>query len=192
MVEVLSLLLQQVVIGDWKIFVYNLIQTILFIVLGVIIGKVVAYGLRKLANKGNIATAIKPSFIELFIAVIKWSIYILFVEFGIEQLNFPQLTNIVSMVLLTIPAIVGSLFIIGIGYILASYLKDIVEESKVINWEILGTLLFFFVMYVFSVFALKTALINFDSTTVNIILIILTAVVSATVAIGFLFFRKKK
>lgn len=192
MVEVLSVFLQQLVIGNWKVFVYSLIQAIFFIVVGIVVGKLVAYGLHKLANKGNIAATIKPSFIDLFIAVIKWSIYILFIEFGMEQLNIPQLTNIFSSVLLSIPALVGALFLIGIGFVLGSYLKDIIEESKVINWEILSNLVFFFVVYVFSVFALKTALIYTDTMTVNIILIILTAVVSATVALWFLFRRPKR
>ena len=192
MVEVLSVFLQQLVIGNWKVFVYSLIQAILFIVIGVAVGKLVAYGLHKLASKGNLAATIKPSFIDLFIAVIKWSLYILFLEFAMEQLNIPQLTNIFSSILLSIPALVGALFLIGIGFVLASYLKDVIEESRVLNWEILSNLVFFFIVYVFTVFALKTALIYTDSMIVNLIIVILTAVVSATLAIWFLFRRPRK
>lgn len=182
MVEVLSWLLQQVVIGDWKVFVYNIIQAILIIVVGFIVGRIVKFLFSKLADKAGLRNTIKPSFVDLFLAVIKWTIYIFFLEIAFEQLEVPQISEMIRIVLLAIPAIVGALFLIAIGFVIASYLKDIIEESRIINWQILSNLVFYFILYIFSIFAVKTALHSLDTSMTNIIIVILTAVISVTVA----------
>lgn len=192
MVELLSWVMQNLIIGDWRIFVLSLFVAIGIIALGIIIGKTVSFGLKKIATSANIQNAIQPSFIELFIAIIKWSIYILFIEIAFEQFQIPQITSLLSIILVTIPAIVGALILIGIGFVIASYLKDVIEESKILNWEILSEIIFTFIIYIFLVFALKTALITLDKTTVNYIIIILTGIVALSIALWIIKKPKKR
>lgn len=190
MVNLLSWFVQELVIGNWRIFVSSLIQAILFFIAGIVIGKLVNFLLKKLSEKAQLNRTIRQSFINIFLVVVRWSIYILFTNIALKQLEIPELTSWLTSTLLVIPALVGALILIAIGFSIASYLKDAVEESKILNWQILSNLLFFFILYVFLVFALKTALISIDSMTVNIILIILTAIISAGIAIWMV--KKKK
>jgi len=63
------------------------------------------------------------------------------------------------------------------GFALATYLKDLVEESKIEGWETFSKIVFYFLIYIFMVFAFRTALIGYDSQVINILIIILTAIV---------------
>jgi len=69
------------------------------------------------------------------------------------------------------------LLLISMGFALATYLKDLVEESKIEGWETFSKIVFYFLIYIFMVFAFRTALIGYDSQVINILIIILTAIV---------------
>lgn len=190
MTEVTAWFLHQFIIGDWRIFVYSIIQAIFLIILGIIIGKVINFLLFKAIEKFRLESAVKPSFLRLLLIIIRWSIYILFVNIALEQLNIPELTRVAGNILLAIPAVVGALILISIGFIISSYLKDMVEETKMLNWEILSKTLFYFVMYIFLIFALKTALLSVDTNIVNILIIILTTIIGS--ALAYTMIKKKR
>jgi len=178
----LSTLSEKFAIGDINLFLINLIIAAILIVVGLFLGKFIKFVLRKAIDKASIGTTTRRSFIDLFLNVVKYSIYVLFIVWALDQLGIPQLTSWITSILVVIPALVGSLILIAVGFAIAVYLRDLIEESKVLGWEILSMLFFYFMVYVFMVFALKTALISQDKSTVNIIIIILTAVVSSAVA----------
>jgi len=130
------------------------------------------------------------SFVSLFISIVKWSIYILFLNFALVQLGIPQFTEWLTAILVVIPAIVGALVLIGVGFSVASYLKEIIQDSRVSGWEILSQILFVFVNYIFIVFAFKTALMSLDARIVNYLVLILTGAAGLTVALYY--FKKKR
>lgn len=178
----LSTLSEKFVIGDINLFIVNLILAVIILIVGFFLGKVVKVIFRKLIEQSGVARTAKKSFVDLFLIVIQWSIYILFVSLALDQLGIPQLTSWLTSILVVIPALVGALILISIGFAIAVYLKDLISDSKILKKEILGMIFFYFVIYIFTIFAIKTALIEQDKNTVNTIIIILTAIVSAAVA----------
>jgi len=187
-----TLVLGKFQITDVNLFIVNLIAAVALLAVGIVLGKVAGFILKRVLEKAEAEKTAKKSFVNLLLTVIKWSIYILFAIIALDQLAIPQLTSWLTSVLIIIPALVGALLLIGVGFAIAVYLKDIVEESKVLNWQILSNILFYFVLYVFLVFALKTALISQDKQTVNIIIIIFTGLVSAATAYKIISSEKKK
>ncbi|MBS3074482.1 hypothetical protein J4447_03440 [Candidatus Pacearchaeota archaeon] len=166
----------QIDIGD---FFTNLIFAAVLIVAGVILGTLVNIILKKMAKKGELDKARSYNFIKLFIMVITWSIYLLFLNFALVELNIPVLTGWLSSILLVIPSLTGALILIVAGFAIATYLKNVIEESRIEHWKILANIFWFFVLYIFTVFAFKTALISINSTIVNWLIVIMSGVVGA-------------
>jgi len=169
-------------LGSLDVFLVNFIVAAILFGFGIILGRFVTRILRRSAERTRVESTVRKSFVELFITVIRWSIYIIFINLALAQLNIPQLTDWLISVLVVIPALTGALLILGAGFVLAQYLKEIIRESKIEGWEMLSMILFYFVIYIFLVFAIKTALIKQDKNIVNIIILIFTGVVSAAVA----------
>ena len=173
-----SILQGKLGIMDFNLFLVNLIFAVILLLVGLALGWLIKSILSRIIEKAEIEKTASKNFIHLFLTVIKWSIYLLFVSLALDQLGIPELTNWLSSFLVVIPAFVGALILIVIGFAIAVYLRDLIESSKILSWNILSMIIFYFVLYTFLMFALKTALIGQDKNTVNIIIIILTAVVS--------------
>lgn len=185
-----SILQDKLGIMDFNLFLVNLIFAVILILVGLALGWLIKSILKRIIEKSEIEKTASKSFIHLFLTVIKWSVYLLFVSLALDQLGIPELTNWLSSFLVVIPAFVGALILIVVGFAIAVYLRDLIEDSRILSWNLLSMIVFYFVLYTFLVFALKTALIGQDKTTVNIIIIILTAVVS--VGVVYWHFIKKK
>jgi hypothetical protein len=161
-------------------FATNIIFAAILVIVGVIIGNVLGFILKKALEKARIEKT-KFGFFLLFVVVIKWAIYIMFLNFALDQLKIPEFTGWLTNILIVIPAMVGALLLIVVGFAIASYLSDMIEESRIEGWKILSRIFFFFVLYVFIVFAFKTALISIEKSTVDILLIILSTIIAAGV-----------
>ena len=177
-----SILEQKLGILDLNTFFVNLIFASILLLIGLFLGWFVKLGLKKIIKKAELEKTTRKSFINLFLTVIKWSIYLLFISLALDTLGIPQLTSWITSAIRVIPAFVGALILIAVGFGIAVYLRDIIEESKILGWDILSMVFFYFILYVFMVFALKTALSGFEKNVVNTLIIILTAVVSAALA----------
>jgi MFS family permease len=180
--DLLSTLSDKFVIQDINLFTINLILAVILLGVGIFLGKFVKFLLRKIIEKAEVEKTTRKSFIDLLLTVAKWSIYIMFVALALDQLGIPQLTSWLTSILVVIPALVGALLLIAVGFAIAAYLRDIIEESGILGWKILSMIFFYFILYVFLVFAIKTALISQDRDTVNIIVIVLTTIVAAAIA----------
>jgi hypothetical protein len=165
--------------------VINMIYTVALIVIGFFLGWMVYVLLKRVLKRSGVEHVRGYSFLNVIISAIKWGIYLLFLDLGIRQLGIPQFTSWISDVLLVMPALIGSLIIIAIGFAIAIYLKNSIEESRIEGWQVLSKLFFYFIIYVFMVFAFKTALISLDSNIVNILLIVLSAIIVAGFAYWF-------
>lgn len=155
---------------------------VIIIIIGIFLGKIIALGLKTLSRKLELNTNIRGSFIDLFLVVIKWSIYIVFISLGLKQLEIPTLTNFFTNILITIPALTGALILIALGFAIGYYLKKVIQNSEIKQWETISKAIFYFVIYIFGVYALKTALISIDEMTTNWIIIVLTTVFGTAVA----------
>jgi len=163
--------------------------SIAIIIFGICLGKIVTLGLKKLSQKLNLDKKIRGSFIDLFLVIIRWSIYIIFLSLGLNQLEIPSLTNFFTNILITIPALTGALILIIIGFAIAYYLEEIIKNSQIKRGGLISQVVFYFIIYIFGIYAIKTALISLDEATTNWIIIILTAVMST--AIAFVFVKKE-
>ncbi len=186
--SLLSALSEKFYVGDINIFIINLVFAIILILFGIFLGKFIKFALRKGIDKSGVTRTAKRSFIELLLSVIKWSIYILFFILALDQIGIPQLTNWITSTLVVVPALVGALLLISIGFAIATYLKDLTEESKIEGWEVLSKLFYYFIIYVFMIFALKTALISQDKNVVNVLIVIFTAIITT----GLVFWNIKQ
>ena len=174
-------------------FFANLLIAIILIVIGIILGKIVKFGLRKGLEKIKIEKILKPSFVDLFLVIIKWSIYILFIDLALIQLEIPTITSWLTTILTVIPSLVGALIIISVGFAIGSYLKNVITESKIRDWQILSQIFFYFVMYIFIIFAFRTALISVrDTSLINALLIVFTALGGIVLIIYYLKGKKWK
>ncbi|MBI2499701.1 hypothetical protein HYV88_05655 [Candidatus Woesearchaeota archaeon] len=171
-------------------FFADLIISIILIVFGIFLGKLVKFILRNALEKIKVDKIIKQSFINLFLVVVKWSIYILFIDISLMQLNLPVLTIWLTTILGVIPSLTGALIIISAGFAIATYLKKVVSESKIENGVFLSKMFFYFVNYIFMIFAFKTALISLqDKFIVNILLVVFT--ILGSVALLIYYFKSK-
>jgi len=162
-------------------FMTNIVIAVVLIIVGIVLGQIVRYIFKRILEKAEIRSS-QRSFVELFLTAIKWGIYILFINLALIQLNIPQFTDWITPVLAVIPALIGALLLIGVGFAIASYLKEVIEDSRISGWETLSRALFFFVNYIFLVFAFKTALMSIDKSIVNYLLLILSGAVAFGVA----------
>jgi len=169
---------------------FNIVLGALIFILGIVIAQVVISTLRKFIKRNGVDKLVPKNAVHLFSTVIRWSIYILFLNIALLKLDLPELTDWLIPILTMLPALVGALILIAIGFILALYLRDIVEDAKIEDAKVLSRIIFYFILYVFIIFAFKTAMINQDKTTINMIIIILTAISGA--GITFWYAKKKE
>jgi hypothetical protein len=169
---------------------FNILIGILIIVLGIVVAQIFTSILRKFIKRNGVDKLVHKSALHLFSTVIRWSIYILFLNLALMKLNLPELTGWLVPILSMIPALVGALILIAAGFFMALYLRDIIEDSRIEEAKILSRIIFYFIIYVFVIFAFKTAMINQDKSTINIIIIILTAISAA--GITFWYAKKKE
>ena len=189
-VNLLSALSEEFAKININTFLINLIFAIILLVIGIVLGKVVRYILKKLIDKIGTDRISRKSFIDLLFTVIAWSIYLLFISLALKQLKIPALTTWLTSILLFIPALVSSLILISIGFALAIYLKDLIEESEILGWKVLSNLLFYFVLYIFVVYSLKISLISLEPLISNIIILLFTLIGGSAVAYAII--KKEK
>ena len=173
-------------------FFANLLIAVIIVIVGIFLGKIVKFALRKGFERLKVDKIAKPSFFDLFLVVVKWSIYILFIDLALIQLGIPEITGWLTTILGVIPALTGALIIISAGFAIAVYLRKVISESKIEGWQILSQIFFFFVVYLFMIFAFRTALISLnDRLLTNALLVVFTAL-GGFVLIIYYFKTKKR
>lgn len=170
-------------------FILKVLFAILIIIGGVVLGKLIDLLLRSLSETTGIKKHMKGSFVDLTLLIIRWSVYLIFLNMAIAELEIPTLVLFFSKILLTIPAFTAGLLILILGYALAFYLKKIIKSSETAGWESVSQLVFFFVLLMFIIYSMKTALILFNENIVNILIAI---IVSISTAGAVYFFVKKE
>ncbi len=157
------------------------------IAFGIFLGQVIDYLLKKLSEKIDLKKHIKKGFIDLTLFIIRWSIYIIFINIGLNQLKIPAITDYFSVVLIAIPAFTGGLLLLIFGFIFAFYLKKIIKTSEESQaWEFISQAVFFFVLIIFGIYAMKIALIPLNSEITNSIIILISTVVTAGIIYYFI------
>lgn len=173
---------------NFQSLLINVVIAIVLLAVGFAVGNFISKILKKVSERARLEREIKSSFIDLIIMIIKWSIFVIFINLALVQLDIPELTTWLISVLAVIPAFTGAILLISIGFAIAIYLKKIIEDSEIEGHEFLSKVFFYFVMYLFLFFAVKTALLKQDTELVNTILLIFTGIVAA----GFAYWNATK
>lgn len=152
----------------------KIIFAVSILILGIFLGRIVTYLLNKIIEKTEFNKRIRPSFIELIITLVRWSIYLVFISISLSRLDIPNITDFLSNILLTIPFFLGSIILIVLGFTIGKYLEGIVKEFNINEEEFLSKYLFYFVIFISGIYALKIALFSFKETISNYIILIVT------------------
>jgi hypothetical protein len=171
----------------------NLITALAIFFIGIFVGKLTKWLLKLILVKiFKLGALIKVEVIDAFTAIIKWIIYIVFFQSAITILGIPVLTQYLGTALGIIGGLIGSIVILMVGYALANFLKLKLEETKLGDIDILGKMLFLFIIYVALVLAVESALVSFGEKSVapNVILV-LTTLFAATIAWHYKDYGKK-
>lgn len=169
-----SALFDKLHITDINVFLINLTFAIILIGFGIFLGKFVRYLLKRIIEKSNVQRGDQKKFVDLFLIVIKWAIYLLFLSLALNQLGIPELTDWLTSKLVIIPAIVGAWILIIIGFVVATYIRDLIREIRVQDSIVLANIFYYFILYTFLLFSLKAIFISQDEHISNIVLVIFT------------------
>lgn len=173
-------------------FLPRLGGAIVLLIIGWVIGSLIGKAIKKIILRYKIdERIIKKGKIfkisEIFPLIISWLIYLVFIQIALSEdvLGIAILAEIVKKIVSFIPSLLEGVLIVVVGYILAEYIKEHVEKSKMIYSEIVANVLFFFVIYVS--IALALPLWGIDPYLVNNILLVIIASIGIglAIAIGF-------
>lgn len=165
---------------------------IVLLIIGWVVGSLTGRGIKKLLIRYKIDERItkkgKPFFrlSEIVPLLISWIIYLIFIQAALseEVLGIPTLATIVGAIVSFLPSLLEGIVLVIVGYALGEYIREQIEKSKMIYSEIIGNVIFFFIIYVSIALALPLWGIN-PSLVNNILLIIIGSVgIGLAIAIG--------
>jgi hypothetical protein len=155
----------------------DIITALVLIALGLFIGKFSKWFVKKTLLSGlKLELWIKKDLTETVLTSIKWVIYVVFLRQAFVVLKIPILSEYLSTVLGIIQGLAASIVILVVGYGVALYLKRGIE--KIAGWQLLGSILFLFILYISLTVAVRSAF-GSEKLASNVILIITAAGASA-------------
>lgn len=171
---------------DLNLIILNVLFALGLVIVGLIFGKLINFGLKKLFRRIGLEKKIKIGILDLFRAVIRWSVYVIFLGLGLAQLGTSNLTQAIMSVLIIVPTFIGALIIIIIGFSIAHFLRRIIRESGISGVDTLSEFIFYFVIYLAGVYAIRIALVSMGEQITNYLVMILTAVFGIVAAYFFI------
>jgi hypothetical protein len=171
-------------------FLPNLAQAIILLVIGLVVGKILGRVVKEFLDRVKldyyVSESHKPaiSLSNMFSVITRWWIYLAFIGAALSRdvLGITALEVWVGQVQQFIPRIIGAAIILVVGYVLAEYIRAHIKKGPTLYGELVGKVLFFFVLYVS--IALALPLLGVTSSLVNNILLIIIASVGLGVAIA--------
>jgi len=171
-------------------FLPNLVATVILLVIGLVVGKIVGRvvkeSLDRLKLDYYVSETHKPAVIlsDLFALVSRWWIYLAFIAAALspDVLGVSVLSIWVAEINAFIPRIIGASIILVVGYVLAEYIRSHLVSLKRLYAEVVGKVLFFFVIYV--ALALALPILGVSAVLVNNILLVIIASIGLAIAIA--------
>jgi len=160
-------------------FISGLILLIIGLFVGKLVGKAVKHILQRAKLDYYVSETAKPrvSLTDIFALITRWWIYLAFISAAI-----PTLSGWIVRITTFIPSIIGAALIIIVAYVIAEYIKEQVKKGETIYSNIVGKLIFFFIMYVAVAIALPV--LGVPSGLVSNILLVIVASVGLGLAIA--------
>ncbi len=169
-------------------FMPNLVGALILLaigwVVGTIVGRITREILRRLKVDEYITRSRRPFFrvSDIFKVIVEWSIYLAFIQAAVGVLGIGPLESFFEGILAFIPGLIKAIITIIVGYAIANYVSSKIKESKVSYSDLLGSTLFFLIVYVSVALALPS--IGIDPFIVNAILLVILGTVGIGLAIA--------
>lgn len=119
---------------------------------------------------------------DLFADLSKWIVYFAFLWQAGQLLGVQAINRVLQALVSYIPGVIGAIAVFLAGYGIAVYTKDHIIGSETLYSDLLGKMVFFFVLYV--AFATALELARIPTTLLNNILLILVGAVGLAFAIA--------
>ena len=145
----------------------KMIIPILILIAGIILGKIVIKTAKKIIEKPEANKVINRTFFEILAIFVGWSIYIASFSLGIKYLDMPIITNVLSDILLVIPAFIGAIVVLITGSIVAGYLKKIISKSGLEDNQTISESVSTLVVLLTLIYSLKIAFLPLNSVLMN-------------------------
>lgn len=185
MIEALSTSLNELYSGIVA-YLPKLLLALVVLVAGYFAGKIVENISRNLLlrfrfesylrDKSNISAAF------IFSVIFKWAVYLYFLQYAAQIAKIGVLTAILSEIISIIPGVVGATAVLLGSYAIGIYVKDEMLRTKELYANILGKLVFFFILYVGIATALE--LLRIPTTLINTIFLLFVGAVAVGIAIA--------
>jgi flagellar biosynthesis protein FliQ len=178
----------QTLYNSFVAYIPNLLAFFILLFLGWGIGKIVGRIVEEIIKRSKIESALfkkKPiiSLSSLFSIIASWSIYLLFLQAGVDVLGIKAISDILSSILAFIPRFVAFLIVFLTGYFISEYMRANIEKSEVEYKGLLSRIVFWLGIYVSAIIALP--LVGIDVFILEIILIIVIISILLPFSIGF-------
>ncbi|MCJ7450123.1 MAG: hypothetical protein MUP58_00060 [Candidatus Nanohaloarchaeota archaeon QJJ-9] len=169
-------------------YIPNIVYALIVLVIGYIIGRIVFSVAKKFFKHTKVDDYFEEEghlelkLSDLFPVVFKWAVYLVTLQVSAEFLGVQAVIDILQKIIGWIPGVIGAIAVFLTGYGIAIYTKDRIIGSETLYSDILGKLVFFFVIYI----SVSTAmpLVGIGSDLLNNILLILVGAVSFAFAIA--------
>ena len=166
--------------------VYKLLPAILILLIGWFVGKIFGKIIRSILKKLKADRYFKFGrgfeVSNIFSVIATWMIYLLFIILAVDVLEIEVLSTILIDVLRFIPLVVEAIIIILVGYLVAKYVQGQIVASKVSYSEIMGQVIFFFIIIIAIDLALHA--IGLEPFVIDGIILILVGSVGLGIAIA--------
>lgn len=134
-------------VNEIVLYVPVIIAAIIILIIGWIIGRVAGSVVRRLFVRAKVDQALSKTGVgeavagtgmsatDLFTAVVKWFIYLIFILAAVSVLNIPVFTNFVNQIVLYIPNLIAGILILVVGLLginwIMNWIKDMLKSQKV-------------------------------------------------------------
>jgi len=140
----------------------NFLIAALIAALGIFMGKLVKLVLRKIFERMGLPKIFKFGSIEAGLTIIKWSIYLFFFGFAIDQLKIPYLSTSFVSALTIIPKSIGAYIVIILGFLIGKFFQEAIAQTKKKELNLLGEISLNFFVYLAFMISIQLIFANDD------------------------------
>lgn len=169
-------------------FVPNLIGAIIALIVFFIVGKVMGLVVREILIRTGVDRYLKKEehlkfkASLVFDVITRWTIYTIGFMVATQILGISALTNVMTMIVLFIPQIIGMVIVILVAYGIAIYVKDEILAAKTIYSDVIGKMVFFLILYIGIAIGLQ--MIQIKTTLIDNLLLVVIGALGAGMAIA--------
>lgn len=179
MVQTAAMAAFQPILDSTRAFLPSLFFAAVVLVVGYIIGRVTYAVVNRVLDHTEVDEYfeeeghLKLELSELFADLTKWIVYFAFLWQAGQVLGVEAINRMLEALVNYIPGVIGAIAVFLAGYGIAIYTKDKIVGSETLYADLVGKVIFFFVLYI--AFATALELARIPTQLLNNILLIMIA-----------------